>query len=135
MREPLLYLDASALVKLVLPEAESHALAATVATTSAHLSSVVAAVEVPRAVLRVTEDSAALRRCEQVIDGLDLRALDYEVVDMAARAMPRAIRSLDAIHLASAVMVGDELLAFVAYDRKLQDAAEQCGLPVAAPRS
>jgi len=133
LAEALLYLDASAIVKLVLPEDESNALARVVATTSAHVTSIVAAVEVGRAVRRVTEQADALERCERVIERLDLRALDAEVVRAAAELMPRTIRSLDAIHLASAMTFAGELSAFIAYDRQLQDAAKECGLPVLAP--
>ncbi len=133
MPEPLLYLDASAIVKLVLPEAESGALAEAVASTNAHVSSIIAAVEVPRAVRRVTEQAEALERSERVIERLDLRALDADVVRAAARLMPRALRSLDAIHLASAMTFAGDLSGFIAYDRRLRDAARESGVPVLAP--
>jgi len=127
-----LYLDASTLVKLVVSEAESGALGELVAESGAHASSIVAAVEVPRAVGRVTDAEAPLERADRLLSMLDLRVLDDEVVREARKA-PRGLRSLDAIHLGSAITLGDALTAFVAYDRRLQAAARDLGLPLAAP--
>jgi predicted nucleic acid-binding protein len=130
-----LYLDSSALVKLVAPEAESDALAEVVGSAPVAVSSIVAAVEVRRAVRRVSDDSLALQRADHLLAATDLLVLTEEVILAATRAVPEAVRSLDAIHLGSALTIKDELRGFVAYDRRLQAAAEKLGLSVLAPNA
>ena len=128
----MLYLDSSALVKLVVPEPESRALQARLALADHLISSVVAAIEVPRAVARVADRPATSRRVDEVLSAIDLRDLGPEVVS-AARAIPAHIRSLDAIHLGTALAGDTNCEVFVAYDRRLQHAARELGLPVLAP--
>ena len=60
--------------------------------------------------------------------------VDREVRRAAAEAGPTQMRSLDAIHLASTLLVRDRLSAFVTYDRRLADVAGSLGLPVESPR-
>lgn len=134
MSGELLYLDSSALVKLVLPEVESAALLESLAAWPARLSSELSRVEVVRAVRRATADPAAEERAEQVLAGLHLMKIDSDVIGRAARLEPRLLRSLDAIHLASALSLGDGLGAIVVYDAGLSTAAAACGLNVMAPR-
>lgn len=129
----MLYLDASALVKLVAPEPESEALAAAIEDAAAFVSSVVAAVEVRRAAARVGADGGALERADRVMGRVDLLWLDADLLERAARLGHASLGTLDAIHLASALSLGDELAAFVAYDDPLRRAAEASGLPVSAP--
>jgi predicted nucleic acid-binding protein len=126
------YLDASALVKLVLPEAETAALRAFLAEKPRRLSSRIAEVEVARAVGRIAEpgDEAQVRL---VLSGLQLIELDPACADLAGSVAPTGLRSLDAIHLASALAVGSELDGFVTYDARLADAARAAGLDVVAP--
>jgi uncharacterized protein len=126
------YLDASALVKLVLPEPETEALRAFLAGMSFVLTSRLAGVEVRRAVARIAKpgDDEHVR---SVLEGLQVIELDAAVAEVAGSAAPVSLRSLDAIHLASALAMGDELEALVTYDLRLADAARQAGLDVVAP--
>jgi uncharacterized protein len=128
----LLYLDASAVLKLVVEESESGALADLLAEGAPTVASVVVAVEVPRA-LRRAGVPEVLGRASDVLARVDLLALDDEVVRVAAGLQPRELRALDAIHLASALTVADELDAFVCYDQRLANAATATGLKVVAP--
>jgi predicted nucleic acid-binding protein len=88
-------------------------------------------VEVIRGCRRTNEN--LLSAAGQLLAGLNLIPLTPELLDRAAMLGPAALRSLDAIHLASAMTLGDNLSAFVVYDRRLLDAAEAERLPVAAP--
>jgi predicted nucleic acid-binding protein len=134
MSGELLYLDSSALVKLVLPEAESAALLESLSVWPVRLSSELARVEVMRAVRRVIHDPADEQRAEEVLAGLHLMKIDSDILSRAARLEPRTLRSLDAIHLASALSVGADLGGIVIYDNGLATAAADCGLTVMAPR-
>jgi len=129
----LLYLDSSALVKLVLPEAESAALQESLADWPAHVTSELASVEVLRAVRRVAVDAALEERAEEVVASVHLVKIDNEVLGQAARLEPRTLRSLDALHLATALSLGSDLGAIAVYDGPLARAAAECGIKVVAP--
>lgn len=129
----MLYLDSSALVKLVLPEPESEALRALVAVEPARVTSVIAAVETRRAARRASADPAVHERARNVLAAVDLRPVDEAVVDVADRVAPASVRSLDAVHVATALTLEPELSAFVAYDERMLRAARQAGLRVEAP--
>ena len=133
MSGELLYLDSSALVKLVLPEAESAALLENLAAWPACVSSELARVEVVRAARRASAEPAVEQRAEEVIASLHLLKIDSDILDRATRLEPRMLRSLDAIHLASALSLGDDLGAIATYDGGLATAATACGLTVLAP--
>lgn len=125
-----LYLDASALVKLVVPERETDALTAFVGRQGVLTSSSLARVEVMLAVRQ--HGAAAIATGRSLVEQLDLVQLDDELLDMAA-GIDMPLRSLDAIHVASALELGDTLEAFVTYDVQMTRAANALGLPVAAP--
>ena len=128
------YLDASALVKLATPEAETDALRAVLDTFDARLTNRLATVEVARALLRRGVTSAALAaEVSEAFLGLAITELDAAIAESAGRLEPPALRSLDAIHLASALALGDELAAFVTYDARLAEAARAAGLEAIAP--
>ncbi len=131
-RRGAVYVDASALVKLVIQEPESDALRALLASAGRLVASRVAVVEVLRAVRRHTERDAAAQAAV-VLEGLLLIESDREIADAAASLQPASLRSLDAIHLASAIALGDELDALVTYDARLADAAGESGVTVIAP--
>lgn len=133
MEDELLYLDSSALVKLVLPEAESEALLESLSAWPVRVTSEMARVEVMRATRRATTHPAAEQRAEEVMAGLYLLKIDSDVLEGAARLEPRTLRSLDAIHLASALSLEADLGAIVVYDSNLATAAASCGLRVLAP--
>jgi predicted nucleic acid-binding protein len=120
-------------VKLVVREAESDALQAAAAGWTRWVSSAIAGVEVRRAALRAGDDPALRERAQRVLGACALLAVDAPVLERAAELAPSRLRSLDAIHLASALSLGDDLGAFAAYDQPLVDAARAAGIPVIAP--
>lgn len=125
------YLDSSAAVKLIVREPESEALERWLRPYDVLASSTLLRTELLRAVRR-----GAPRRIAQVraaLTAFTLRAVDDEILDAAGDIPPTSIRSLDAIHLATALRLADELDAIVTYDRRMMEAAGLLGLPVASP--
>lgn len=129
----MLYLDSSALVKLIVNEPESAALNRWLADQPnlVRVSSTLIRVEVPRAAWRA--DPAALPDSYRMIRQITEVELSDEVLSRAAGVRPPALRAFDAIHLASAFTLRRELTAFVAYDKRLLTAAREAGLPTASP--
>jgi predicted nucleic acid-binding protein len=130
-----IYLDSSALLKLLHEEPESAALAnwLTEQAGSPLLSSELARVEVIRACRQINPD--VLPEARALLAGLDLIPLADAVISEAADVGETTLRSLDAIHLASALSIRDDLSAFIAYDHRLGDAASAAGLQLLAPGS
>jgi predicted nucleic acid-binding protein len=126
------YLDSSALVKLVIAEPESFALRRYLADEPERASCALARVEILRAVR--SHGPAAFTRARRLLQRLNLVQIDEELLDAAAALDPRVLRSLDAIHLAAAPLFGDELTAVVTYDRRMAEAAVLVDVVVAAPR-
>jgi uncharacterized protein len=128
-----IYLDASALVKLAVTEAESDALRAWLAehAEEPRISSDLVRVEVTRAVMR--SQPQALLQAQQVVSRLNKLLIGPELLNTTASLQPPTLRSLDAIHLASAMFLRNRLTAFVGYDERLNAAVQAAGLPVAAP--
>jgi predicted nucleic acid-binding protein len=130
----MIYFDTAALVKLVRREVESDALADWLdgQRGATLLSSTLAEVELPRA-LRRTEPEL-LSAVPAVLQRIARYEIDELVRATAAGYTDPHLRSLDAIHLATAQAVfGPQLSAFVTYDRRLLDAAAALGLPVRCP--
>ena len=125
------YLDSSALVKLVAAEPETDALIAYLLSRPLQVTSRVATIEVGRAVARHGGIDAA--RAMAVLDQVTLIELDAEVADRASGLAPPTMRALDAIHVATALGLRRELDALITYDARLAAGAEVHGLPVAAP--
>jgi uncharacterized protein len=125
------YVDSSALVKLVVSEAESDALRLYLDAAGPLASSVLATVEVARAAGRVAPASEAA--VAAVLDGLAIIGLDERIAARAATLGPSNLRTLDAIHLATALEFAGELAAFVCYDERLSAAASGLGMAVVAP--
>ena len=125
------YLDATALVKLVAPEDETVSLAAILAQHPSQATSVIALVEVRRAAAR--RPGVAAERVEDVLGRISAIGLDRTTASAAGAIGPPALQTLDAIHLASAAALGDDLEAFVTYDRRLADAARVLGMLDVAP--
>ncbi len=125
------YLDSSALVKLVVEERESKSLRNFLRRRPLRVSSDLARVEVRRAVRAHGREARV--RARRVLARIRLLRLDDAVLDAAARLDPRVLRSLDAIHLASAKALGAELESVVTYDARMRRAAELLGLAVVAP--
>lgn len=129
----MIYLDSSALMKLVRAEEETAPLQEWLRTQAEVpvVTSELGRVEVLRAARRVSGE--ALTEAQAVIGDVDLVPLDQGVRDLACDIGEPLLRTLDAIHLASAVLLRDELSAFVAYDHRLSSAAQAAGLPTTTP--
>jgi predicted nucleic acid-binding protein len=126
------YLDSSALLKLVVEEPGSWALGDYLVGRDP-FSSDLSRVELPRAVRRRGLGTGAIGLAVRVLEGVELLAIGEEVLSRASVLGPPAMRSLDAIHLASALTLGPELDAVITYDRRLASAAELAGLRVESP--
>ena len=127
----MVYLDSSALVKLVVAEPQTNALRRYLRSRPLRVSCALARAEVLRAVRGHGDTAGALAR--RVLSGVRLLRLDDELLDRAAALDPAILRSLDAIHLAAATTFGASLDAVVTYDVRMSDAATLVGLPVASP--
>lgn len=126
------YADASALVKLVVREPESDALRQYLMALPDPATSRISSVEVHRAMTRAGEDPE-LDGTAAVWERTVFIELDATVAESAARIGPATLRSLDALHLASALALSDDLESFVTYDSRLADAARAAGMTVVAP--
>lgn len=129
----LLYLDASAIVKLVVEEPESTALREALRDRPRRVSSAVALVEVHLAAAR-RSPAPSSGRVRTILAGLTLIPVDRLTLDTAAGLGAHGLRTLDAIHLASAISLGEDLDCLIAYDTRLLAAAEASGLAVHRPR-
>lgn len=129
----MIYLDSSALLKLLHEEPESAALEQWLSARAgtAVVSSSLAKVEVMRACRRL--EGVATSEARALLAALDLIPMADEVVEEAADVGERSLRILDTIHLASALSMRAELSAFVAYDRRLADAAVAADLSLVRP--
>ena len=129
----MIYLDSSALLKLLVTEAETETLTSWLAerADTTWVSSELASVEVVRAARRLDEDAVPAART--LLERLDVVPLTGVVFRTAQDLRPAALRSLDALHLASALLLREDLTAFVAYDARLAVAAQDAGLATASP--
>ena len=127
------YLDSSALLKLVLLERETPALIAALSRWPDRISSVLLPIECRRTVLRAGNPPGVTAKLEQELARVSTIRLDEPVQKLAAIIGPPRLRPLDAIHLASALSIGDYPEAFVTYDERLAAAARAAGLSVIAP--
>jgi uncharacterized protein len=129
----LFYVDTSAAIKLLTEESHSKAFAAFY-DKNAHsewVSSALLRIELTRAVIRVMP--AMLSDARDLLAAFSTIAIDDDIVEGAVNQPDRGLRSLDAIHLATARILGSELDAVVSYDDRLLRAATDAGMPVASP--
>ena len=126
----MLYLDSSAIVKLVAREPETPALVEAVRADPAVVSSALAWTEVIRAVRRAR---GRLDRARQVLQGIALAPVDVAILREAADLSPAGLRTLDAIHVATALTLAEDLAALVTYDGRLAEPATDAGIAVSAP--
>jgi predicted nucleic acid-binding protein len=129
---PATYLDSSAIVKLAAKEPESAALRRYLRRRRPLVSSALARTEVLRALLPAGPDAVA--RGREVLARLDLVRINDRVLESAGVLQPSILRSLDAIHLATAAQLGIDLGPIVTYDEQMAVAARQLGHRVASPR-
>ena len=132
MSEGVVYLDSSALIKLIFEEPETSSLADFLDTWPTRASSSLASIEVLRTA-QLVDDELMTRHARELLAHVHLIRPADHVLAAATRAEPPSLRTLDAIHLATAVSLGHELAGMVVYDRRLADAARHAGLTVWAP--
>lgn len=127
------YLDSSAFVKLVVEETESVPARTFLANRDARrVSSALLRTESLRAVRHLGPDALATVR--EGLRRVDLIGIDDRILDAAGLLEPHVLRTLDAIHLATAMAVGDDLEVIVTYDERMVDAARLLGMSTATPR-
>jgi predicted nucleic acid-binding protein len=131
-----IYLDASAVVRLIRIEAETAALRTYLERERQReavlVSSMLLRTEAVRVASLISQRYVALAR-HLIRREIAFVAVDREVLDQAAGLQPPRLRSLDAVHVATALSLGDDLAEFVTYDRRMVEAARHQGLPVASP--
>lgn len=125
------YLDSSAIVKLAVVEPESGALRRHLRRRRPLISSALARTEVLRALLPA--GAAAAASGQAVLAGIELARVNDRVLAAAAALEPAELRTLDAIHLATAQRLGAELAQLVTYDDRMLAAAARLGIRTAAP--
>jgi uncharacterized protein len=133
-----LYVDTSAMLKLLVREAESAAIERELLRWSELATSVITEIELPRAVARAREE-----RTDAVIDGsvvlqgvlasAAIIPLSANIVAAARSVKPVQVGALDAIHIASAISLGKQLAGVATYDKRMQDALGPLGVDVIAP--
>ena len=127
---PVAYLDSSALVKLIAIEAETAALRHELRRWPDRASSLLATVEVTRTARRLGGQAPAV--AVGVLAGLRLLAID-PIVPTAAQIGATTLRSLDAIHLATAISIAHQIGALITYDQRMITEGQTLGLPVISP--
>lgn len=130
----LYYIDTSAALKLLAEESHSRAFARFYdeSADASWVSSALLRIEVIRAVGRVMP--AALPDARALLPAFNYVSIDDEVVDAAMNEPDRMLRSLDAIHLATARVLGPDLDGLATYDDRLAAAAKDAGISVIDPR-
>jgi PIN domain. len=127
-----LYLDSSAFIKVAVEEPESTALRLFLSERqSRRTSSTLLRAEALRAVRHL--GSGAMATVREGLRRVDLIGIDDRILDAAGMLEPRILRTLDAIHLATALSLGDDLAEIVTYDERMTEAARLLGLPTISP--
>jgi uncharacterized protein len=129
----MIYLDSTAVVKLVHAEPESAALRGWLGERAEiqWISSVLTEIESFRALARYAPEAAS--RLPAGLDQIDLIDLDQRIRMLARTVTPATVHSLDAIHLGTALRSSSSLTSFVTYDKRLLDAAQAASLPIDSP--
>jgi uncharacterized protein len=126
------YLDSSAILKLVFIADETDALDAFLREWPRRTTSWLARVEVMRMAMRI-EDAAVTAVARDALARIDMIALDESTLFRAIAAEPRTLRSADAIHLATAMALHPDIAGMVTYDKRLAATARAAGVRVWAP--
>jgi uncharacterized protein len=128
----LTYVDSSAIVRLAVAEPESPALRRYLSRRAPLVCSALARTEVTRALLPAGAEAVA--RGQEVLRRIQLVRINDRVVNDAGQMQPNELRSLDAIHLASARLLGKALKMIVTYDERMAAAAQASVWSVTTPR-
>ena len=131
MSDRYVYLDTSAFMKLVTPEAETNALERYLSSRSLRVSCGLLRTEALRASMRVSQGHVALAR--RHLRKMALIDVNRELLEQAGVLAPPDLRSLDATHVAAALVLGDDLGELVTYDARMSAAARAHGLNVVSP--
>ena len=127
----MIYIDTSALLRLVFPDDTTPALRRFLGEDPELVSSTLLLVEARRATLR--RSVRRLAQVEILLREVEVVGIDDAVIESAGRLPDPGLRSLDAIHLATALLIREDVDALLTYDDRLAQAARSHGLPVAAP--
>jgi predicted nucleic acid-binding protein len=134
----MIYMDTSALTKLLIAEPETpelrNWLTAQIDQGDSAATSALGKVELMRTVARFG-DTGQAERARYLLDGLDILPLTEPMMTLAESIGPATLRSLDAIHLAAAAHFEQELTAVVTYDHRLLSGCRDIGLTTASPGS
>lgn len=130
--ERAVYLDSSAIVKLVVAEPESAALRRYLRRRRLLVSSALARAEVMRALIPLGEN--ALKRGVEVLGHVELIRVGDRILAAAGTLLPAELRTLDAIHLATAQQLGSDLARLVTYDERMLAAAKLLRVASVTPR-
>ncbi|EUA17425.1 type II toxin-antitoxin system VapC family toxin [Mycobacterium xenopi] len=132
----MIYIDTSALTKLLIAEHKTPELRTWLTTQNDQgefaATSALSRVELMRVVARYGEPGQA-ERARYLLDGLDILPITEPVITLAETIGPATLRSLDALHLAAAAQINRELTAFVTYDHRLRDGCREVGFTTASP--
>ena len=132
MSAGVVYLDSSALIKLIFEEPETSGLADFLDAWPTRTSSSLASLEVLRTA-QLVDGLAVARHARHMLAHVHLIRPDDVLLAAATRLEPASLRALDAIHLATALSLGSELAGMVVYDRRLAAAARRAHVTVWAP--
>ena len=125
-----IYIDSSAILKLIVQEKESDAVRSI--SRARFITSEISRVEIIRTVLR--NEPKALKVAEGVLKNLNILTIDSATLTQAERLPERInIRGLDAIHLAAAGKLGLRISVILTYDKQMAKAARELGFEVMAP--
>lgn len=125
------YVDSSAFMKLVIAEAETAALRRYLRRRPILVAAALLRTEVLRASMRISQAHVANAR--RLLPDVAMIEVERSLLQRAGELTPANMRSLDAIHVAAALWLGDDLDEFVTYDKRMADAAREWGLAVACP--
>ena len=128
---PATYLDSSAIVKLAVEEPESAALRRHLRSKSPLISSALARAEVLRALM--LEGNAGIARGRAVLSRIDVIRINDRILNASGSLQPNTLRTLDAIHLATAMELGRDLGQIITYDERMVDGARELGLKTSSP--
>jgi uncharacterized protein len=127
----LIYIDTSALLRMVFPDDTTPALESFINGDADLISSVLVRVDARRGTARRAPQR--LPRVDLLLDRVNVIGIDDAVIESAGRLPDPLLRSLDAIHLATALLIRDDIDAVLTYDNRLADAAAAHGLVVLSP--